>query len=115
MALINSQSIVEDGLTTTRTALAATSNTFTNSGKEFIYINNGSGSSITVTVVTEVTSVENNIYGILAKSNSVVTVAAGVVAMIGTFPVSSYNGDDSIVTFTVSSYTSIEAAILYIG
>lgn len=115
MALINSQSIVEDGLITSRTSLAATSNTFTNSGKEFIYINNGSGSSITVTVDVVVSEVENNLYGILSKSNSVLTVEAGVVAMIGTFPVTSYNADDSLVTFTVSSYTSIEAAILYIG
>ena len=115
MALINSQSIIEGGLITTITSLGATSNTFTNSGKEFIYIKNGSGSSITVTVVTEVTSVENNIYGVLSKSNSVLTVESGAIAIMGTFPVTSYNAADSIVTFTVSAYASIDAAILYIG
>ena len=115
MALISSQSIVEEGLAVTLTALAATSNTFTNSGKEFIYIENGGGGDVTLTVVTEVTSVENELYGELTKGNSVQTVAGGTIAMVGPFPVTPYNGTDSAVTFTVTSTTSVNVAILYIG
>ena len=114
MALISSQSIVEEGLAVTLTALAATSNTFTNSGKEFIYIENGGG-DVTLTVVTQVTSVDDELYGELTKGDSVKTVAAGTIAMVGPFPVTPYNGTDSAVTFTVTSTTSVNVAILYIG
>ena len=115
MALISSQSIVEEGSALTLTALAATSNTFTNSGKEFIYIENGGGGDVTLTVVTQVTSVDNELYGELTKGNSVVLVGAGTIAMVGPFPVTPYNGTDSAVTFTVTSTTSVNVAILYIG
>jgi hypothetical protein len=117
MALINSQSIIEAGITPTLTDLSAgaLTNTFSNSGKEFIYIENGSGGSITLTVTTVVTSVENPIYGDLTKSNTVVTIADGANAMAGTFAVSSYNGTDSAVSFTVSARTSVKVAILTIA
>lgn len=117
MALINSQSIIEGGITPTLTDLSAgdLTNTFTNSGKEFIYIENGSGGSIDLTVTTIVTSVENPIYGDLTKSNAVVTIENGATAMAGTFAVSSYNGTDSAVSFTVSSRTSVNVAILKVA
>jgi len=117
MALINSQTIIEGGITPTLTDLSAGSltNTFSNSGKEFIYIENGSSASITLTVTTVVTSVENPIYGDLTKSNAVVTINRNTSAMAGTFAVSSYNGTDSAVSFTVSSRTSVKVAILTIG
>jgi len=115
MALISSQSIIEEGLAVSLTALAATSNTFTNSGKEFIYIENDGGGDVTITVVTEVTSVENELYGELTKSNVELLVGGGTSAMLGTFPVTPYNGTDSAVTFTVTSTTSVNVAILYIG
>ena len=114
MALIASQEIIEEGLVVTMTSLEATSNTFTNSGKEFIYIRNDALSSITLTVVVEVAEVEDSIYGLLTKSNSVSTVAAARSVMVGPFPVSSYNADESLVTFTVSSYSDIDVAILYL-
>lgn len=117
MALINSQTIIEGGITPTLTDLSAgdLTNTFSNSGKEFIYIENDSGASITLTVTTVVTSVENPIYGDLTKSNSVVTILRNKSAMAGTFAVSSYNGTDSAVSFTVSARTSVKVAILTIG
>ena len=95
MALINSQTIIEGGITPTLTDLSAgaLTNTFSNSGKEFIYIENGSGGSITLTVTTK----------------------NGASAMAGTFAVSSYNGTDSAVSFTVSARTSVKVAILTIG
>jgi hypothetical protein len=34
---------------------------------------------------------------------------------MGTFSVTAYNGDDSAVSFTLSSTTDIKIAILYIG
>jgi hypothetical protein len=117
MALINSQTIIEGGITPTLTDLTAgaLTNTFSNSGKEFIYIENGGSAAITLTVTTIVTSVENPIYGDLTKSNAVVTILRNTSAMAGTFAVSSYNGTDSAVSFTVSDRTSVKVAILTIG
>lgn len=115
MALIASQSIVEDGLTVTLTAPGTVTNTFTNTGKEFILIENSSGGEVTVTVTTVVTSVENNQYGILAKANAVKGVAATSTGLIGTFPVTPYNGADSAVSFTLNTTTDVKVAILYIG
>ena len=116
MAHIDSQIIIEDGLAVTLTALAATSNTFTNSGREFIYIENEGGGDVTITVDTIITTpIENNLYGDLTKADSVKVVIGGGSVMIGTFPVSAYNGNDSLVTFTVTTTTSVNVAILNIG
>ena len=116
MALISTQSIIEEGLEVTLTALAATSNTFTNSGTEFIYIENAGGGDVTITVDTIITTtIENSLYGDLTKADSVKVVTGGEIVMIGPFPVSAYNGDDSIVTFTVTTTTSVNVAILNIG
>ena len=115
MALILSQSIVETGLQPTLTAPAEVTNTFTNGGNEFILIKNSGGGSITCTVTTRVTTVENNLYGDLTKSNAAKTIEAGAIALMGTFPTTAYNGTDSEVSFTLSTTTSVEVAILYIG
>tara|TARA_R100001594_G_scaffold126050_1_gene163170 strand:- start:928 stop:1275 length:348 start_codon:yes stop_codon:yes gene_type:complete len=115
MALIDSQTIVEGGLTPTLTTPAEVTNTFTNGGTEFILIENSSGSSITCTVTTRVTTVENPLYGDLTKSNASTTIEAGATAFMGTFSMTAYNGDDSVVSFTLSSISSIKVAILTLG
>jgi len=116
MALISIQNIIEDGLVVTLTALAATDNTFTNSGTEFMYIENASGGDVTLTVDTIITTtIENNIYGDLVKENAVTAIAAGKIVMIGPFPVTAYNGADSLVDFSVTAFSSVNVAILNIG
>ena len=115
MALINSQSIIEGGDTPTLTTLAATSNTFTNGGQEFIMIKNESAENVIVTVTAITTTVENPIYGELEKVSPRTTISSGHIGFIGTFPVSAYNGTDGTCTFTVSSSSSIKVAILTIA
>ena len=115
MALINSQSIIEAGLTPTLTSLEATSNTFTNGGNEFIMVQNESGGNATITITATTTSVDNEIYGDLAKENAIHIIANGKTAFIGTFPVSAYNGTDGICTFTLSTTSSIKVAILKVA
>jgi hypothetical protein len=115
MALINSQSITEAGLSVTLTTPGAVTNTFTNTGKEFILIENSGEASVTCTVTTVVTSVDSPQYGTLTKSSSVETVEGNTTSLMGTFSVTAYNGDDSAVSFTLSSTTDIKIAILYIG
>lgn len=115
MALIASESIIEAGLSVTLTAPGSVTNTFTNTGKEFILIENSSGSSLTCTVTTRVSTVDNNLYGDLTKSNAVETVTANSISLMGTFSTTAYNDSDSLVSFTLSTTTDVKIAILYIG
>lgn len=115
MALIASQAIIEAGLSVSLTAPGETTNTFTNTGKEVILIENSSGSSLTCTVTTRVTEVENNIYGDLTKSSAAETVAANSISVMGTFATTAYNDSDSLVSFVLSTTTDVKIAILYIG
>ena len=115
MALINSQSIIEGGLIPVKSTLASTTNTFNNGGNEFILIENSSEANVVIQVIALTTSVESPLYGDLEKSNATLLIPAGNTATIGTFPVSAYNGNDGIVTFTLTAITGVKIAILYIG
>lgn len=115
MALINSQSISENGKVPTLTIPSSTTNTFNNGGNEFILIQNSSSESINITVTTVTTSVVSPLYGDLQKNNATLSIAAGQIGTIGTFPVSAYNGTDGIVSFTLTAITNVKIAILYIG
>ena len=113
MALIASQQILETGKTATLSSASA-SDTFTNSGKEFLFVKNENGSSINVTVTVEVSSVDISSFGTLTKSNTVFAVANGAEAFLGTFPPGAYNGDNAIVTFACSATENVKVAILYL-
>ena len=114
MATITPQQITETGLAATLTVVEA-SDVFSNDGKTFIYFKNDSGEAKTITVTTQVTSVDNQLYGDLTKANATQVVANGATAFIGPFPVSAYNSEDSEVTFAITPYDEgvDEVAILY--
>lgn len=112
MALIDTQQIKEAGIIPTLTTPGSTSNTFTNSGKEIIMIKNSAAESNTVTITATTTSVDIPAFGDLTKSNASLVVTAGSSGFIGPFPLGSYEGTDSAVTFTLSSISSVEIAIL---
>ena len=112
MASLISQQIIEGGIVPTTTTLDA-SNTFTNTGKQFIYYNNASGESKTITVTTQ----DSPLFGDTTKANATQVVANGEIAYIGPFPVEAYNDTDQLVTFAITAYDAAapdSAAILYI-
>lgn len=113
MATIATQSVSETGTVITFTTLSATSNDFSNTGKELIYYKNGSGGSITLSVTAQTTSVASPTYGDLTKANAAITVEAGAVVLIGPFAVASFNDVDGMCTFTTTSATDMEVAIFY--
>jgi|TARA_R100001594_G_scaffold27813_1_gene52795 hypothetical protein len=116
MATLTSTQITEDGIIVSGTTLDA-SNTFANTGKEFIYYENTSGVSKVVTITVQVTSVDDPIYGDLTKANTTKTVANGEVALIGPFPVEAYNDTDQETTFGITPYDAAArdtAQILYV-
>ena len=114
MSLLSNKSISETGEIQTLDALTEVSNTFENGGNEFIFVENTSESSITLTVTTLTTTVENPLFGALTKTNPSITIAAGATATLGTFPVAAYNDENGIVTFVVSAYAGVNLGIFYI-
>jgi hypothetical protein len=85
-ATLTPQQIVRTGLLHTFAAVdAGNGNEFANDGFCFLYVKNGSGGSINVTIPTQVT-VDN-----LAVADQVVAVGAGANKLIGPFPPSLYN------------------------
>lgn len=104
---ISAQQIVRTGLAS---ALAAVDqpngNQFANDGMCFLYVKNGSGSSINVTISTP-----GNVDG-LAVADLVVAVPATTgERMIGPFPPGIYNQSDGNVYVDYSSGTSVTAGV----
>lgn len=79
------QQISRAGITPSYSAANADGHSVLNSGKEFLHVKNGSGSSINVTVQTPGT-VDGQ-----AIADRVVAVGAGAEKMIGPFPPDTYN------------------------
>jgi hypothetical protein len=116
MATLVAQQITEAGVIPTITDLAVASNDFLNSGNEFIYYANSSGSEKTITITSQISSVDNTMFGELTKANAVQVVANGETAFIGPFPTASFSDGDGLVTFAITSFVENEdaVAILYI-
>ena len=114
MATLNSERITEAGLVPTKTSLDA-SNNFLNTGYQFIFFQNSSGVSKTITVTTQVTDIDSPLYGNITKTNSVKVVANGENCMIGPFTVDAYNDNDGLTTFAITPFSATdEVAILYL-
>lgn len=103
MATLTVQDIVRTGLETTYADAAGGGDDFANTGVEFIHIKNGSGSDITLTIVTTET-----IDG-LAVADRTVVITAGEERMIGPFPCRWYGAS---VSLTYSDVTSLTLAII---
>jgi len=113
MALItNFQRITESGLTpSVQLPTAVTGDTFANSGSEIVYVKNGSGSSINVTIVSQGTCS----FGLAANvaHDKVIAVAAGATKLIGPLDKSRFNDPTTLLTkIVVSTVTSVDLAIL---
>ena len=86
-------------------AATSTGDTFDNDGLTWVEINNGSGSSITVTVTGQVN------LQFLTSADKTVTVLAAGTQLIGPFPERFYNTDGSNeVSLTYSDVTTVTVA-----
>lgn len=77
--------ITSDGVTDTLSAANADGHKFYNDGKTFLEVSNGSGGTITVTIVTPIT------YLGLAVADKTVAISNGATKFIGPFRPSLYN------------------------
>jgi len=112
MAHITTQEITDAGITITTTTLESESNTFTCTGREFIYITLAEGEDVTLTVKAQQTSVDSQVYGTLTKKDASMDVSINDKDFIGPFPVGAFADLDGNATFTVSSMDGVSVAVL---
>ncbi len=101
MATLAIQTISKAGIVPSLAAAAGGGDEFANNGETFLWVNNGGGSQITVTLVTQAT-----LDG-LAVADRAVTVNAGQQKFIGDLEKAVYNDANGRVQVTYSGVTSV--------
>jgi hypothetical protein len=91
------------------TAADATNNTFPNTGREWIEVNNAGGSPITVTLTTELT------YQGFAIADQTGSVSNGTTRLFGPFDVNLYSPLTGNVTVAYSAVTSVTVGAFKLG
>lgn len=113
MALLTVQNVdLLNGLVPTYASAAGGGDTFPNDGKTMLHVKNGGGSSITLTVTTQVTSQNVPGLGPVDVANETYTVANGSERMIGFFNPSRFNNASGQVAIGYSSATSVTVAAI---
>lgn len=107
MALIAAQAVSLAGLTPSFAA-AANTDTVAADGRTALWVKNGSGGSINVTVITTAT------VGGLAVADLVVAVSAGAEKIIGPFPRSLFGNAQNQADIDYSSITTVTRAAVTI-
>jgi hypothetical protein len=82
-----------------------------NTGREMLYIKNGSGGSINLTEVLPATAVIDGI----APTPRVIAVGAAGVFILGPFPPGTYNDVNGFMNVTYSAITSVTVLVFYLG
>lgn len=115
MALLTSTASTAHGTVLPAAQAVSASDTFANAnGRTLIEVNNGSGSSVTVTFVTSGTyPVSSTVTYDVADDAQ--TVAAGVSKVFGPFNKTLLNGGSDLITVTFSATTTITARVIELG
>lgn len=106
MATLTVQQVTLTGVTPTFVAAAAGGDVLTNDGNTVIYVKNGGGSPITVTVTTPA-----SILGV-AIADPQVSVTNGSEKVIGPFPPEIFNDANGQVALAYSAVTSVTIAVV---
>lgn len=113
MATLSRQSLIEAGISITESAAGASGDKATNpDGKTVFLVNNGSASSINVTIAEQMSDRTDPNYGTLTKSDVVKAVAAGAIAIIGPFPPLAFNDSAQDVNISYSATTTVTVAAI---
>lgn len=107
MATYTVQTAAQTGITPTQNAVAA-SDKFNNDGKTILWVENGSGSTLTVTITTAATA------GGVAIADPTVSISNGAKKVIGPFKTSIYNDSNGQITVAYDQTTSVTAAVISI-
>ena len=111
MAELSVQTMTIDGIVPSYGAAASGGDTFANDGKTFLHVKNGGGSSINVTLSSQVTNPPAG----TAATNKVIAVAAGAEKMIGPLPANGWNDANGQVHVNYSAVTSVTLAAVKLG
>jgi hypothetical protein len=106
MSELTVQKVVLAGLEPSYGAAAAGGDEFVNSGRSFIHVKNGGGSSIDVTVDSQTPCSQGY------DHNAVVAVPAAGERMIGPFPKDRFNDANGKAQITYSGVTSVTIAAI---
>jgi hypothetical protein len=107
VATLATQSIARAGIVPAYAAAAGGGDRFTPGARTFLHVKNGSGGSITVTVVTPRTDQWGN-----AIADNAVAIAAGVEKMMGPYPPESYGAvADGLADITYSGVTTLTIGV----
>lgn len=111
MAELTVTDISEDGSNVTFASAAAGGDTAANDGRVMLLVDNGSGSSITVTVSEQVSgSVQDSNYGDLAKSDATISVPNGECQPFGPFSPQAFNDSNGDINISYSATASVTVA-----
>lgn len=111
MAVLTVQNAAEGGGKTFASA-AGGGDSFANTGKVLLVINNESGGAITVTATAQNTSTTKTDYGAVTKADAVQSVEATSVDIMGPFPQGAFNDSNGRVVITYSGVTSLSVAAI---
>jgi len=109
MALLTTQNVTTTGLATSLTAASGGGDTYVPATGRWVEINNGSGGSITVTMVTP-----GVVDGTLAIADRTITVNAGTVEKIAAPPALYTDPTTGLGTINYSSATSVTVGVFQI-
>lgn len=112
MATLTNQPSSFTGLNLSTTSADVAGDEFTNTGRELLYVSNGGGSSITVTVTAQQTNVQKQGFGSLTVSDTTVTIPAGEDRFIGPFPVQRFSDSAGRVQVSYSDVTSVVVGVI---
>ena len=114
MANLTKQKVLLTGLNPTfASASGGGDEIVDNDGNTFLYVKNGGGSSINVTITSVKTSLDVVGYGeALTLSDEVVAVPAGEERAIGPFPKVRFDDTDENVAIAYSDVTSVTVAAI---
>ena len=113
MATLSRQSLIEVGISITESSAGGSGDKAPNGdGKTVFLVNNGSASSIDVTVAEQMADRIDPNFGTLTKSDVVKSVAAGAIAIIGPFPPAAFNDSSGDVNISYSATTTVTVAAL---
>jgi hypothetical protein len=114
MAILTAQQISQSGLQPTSVIPDPKGDTLANTGKEFFYVQNNSGDSITATVIPVVTTVIDPLLGTLTKENAILAIANGETGFLGPFEVDAFNDVDGNITITCSLQVGVKLSAVYL-
>jgi len=115
MATLSRQTLSEAGITPTFASCSVGGDQVDNrDGKTFLYVKNGSGGSITVTVSEQISgnTVEDPNLGTLTKASVAKAIAAGAEAILGPFKKAAFNDTNGRIQITYSGVSSLTISAL---